>query len=192
VSEGGWLVVGLGNPGPDYVLTRHNAGYLVVDELAARMGASWRAHRTRRAEVADGRLGDGVRVSLAKPRAFMNEAGGPVSALAVYTKTPVDHLVAVHDDLDLEFGTVRVKQGGGDGGHNGLRSLRRSLGSGDFYRARVGIGRPPGLQDPADYVLSRFTAAQRRNLSEIITRTADAVEELVRSGLTTTQNRFHA
>ena len=122
----------------------------------------------------------------------MNESGGPVAALAAYAKTPVERLVAVHDDLDLEFGTVRVKQGGGDGGHNGLRSLRRSLGSGDFYRARVGIGRPPGLQDPADYVLSRFTAAQRRNLSEIITRTADAVEELVRSGLTTTQNRFHA
>jgi PTH1 family peptidyl-tRNA hydrolase len=192
VSEGGWLVVGLGNPGPGYALTRHNAGYLVVDELAARMGASWRAHRTRRAEVADGRLGDGVRVSLTKPRAFMNEAGGPVAALAGYAKTPVDRLVAVHDDLDLEFGTVRVKQGGGDGGHNGLRSLRRSLGSGDFYRARVGIGRPPGLQDPADYVLSRFTATQRRDLTEIITRTADAVEELVRSGLTTTQNRFHA
>jgi PTH1 family peptidyl-tRNA hydrolase len=189
VSAGGWLVVGLGNPGPTYARTRHNAGYLVVDELAARMGAGWRSHRTRRAEVAEGRLGDapGVRVSLAKSRAFMNESGGSVAALAAYDKTPVERLVAVHDDLDLEFGTVRVKHGGGDGGHNGLRSLRRSLGSGDFYRARVGIGRPPVSQDPADFVLSGFTAAERREISGIVTQAADAVEELLCAGLSAAQ-----
>ena len=143
--------MGLGNPGPDYAGTRHNVGYLVTDELARRMGSPFRAHKSGRAEVVEGRLTPpgqpGPRVVLARPRCYMNESGGAVKALASFYKVPPDRIVAIHDELDIPFGTLRVKLGGGDNGHNGLRSLRSSLGTGDFYRVRAGVGRPPGRQD---------------------------------------------
>ncbi len=194
-----WLVVGLGNPGPSYAGNRHNVGYLVSDELASRIGGSFRAHKSGRAEVVEGRLGGpvsapgmgGVRVVLARPRSYMNETGGPVSALAKFYKVPVERIVAVHDELDIPFDTLRIKRGGGDGGHNGLRSMRRSLGSGEFYRVRVGIGRPPGRQDPADFVLSNYSAVERKVLPFQVDRAADAVESLVTEGLERTQGRFN-
>jgi len=194
VSEPLWLVVGLGNPGPTYARHRHNVGYLVNDELADRTGGSFRAHKTGRADVVEGRLGGpgGPRVVLARPRSYMNETGGPVAALASFYKVAVDHVVAVHDELDLPFDTLRVKLGGGDNGHNGLRSMRASLGSGEFYRVRVGIGRPPGRQSPADFVLSDYSAAERKVLPFQVDVAADAVESLLTEGLTATQGRFNS
>ena len=195
-STGVWLVVGLGNPGPDHAGTRHNVGYLVTDELARRMGSPFRAHKSGRAAVVEGRLTPpghpGPRVVLARPRGYMNESGGPVKALASLYKVPTDRIVAVHDELDIPFGTLRVKLGGGDNGHNGLRSLRSSLGAGDFYRVRVGVGRPPGRQDPADFVLSNYSAAERKELVFQVDRAADAVESLLAVGLERTQAQFNS
>jgi PTH1 family peptidyl-tRNA hydrolase len=189
-----WLVVGLGNPGPSYAGHRHNVGYLVASELAERMGSSFRAHKTGRADVVEGRLPppDGPRVVLVRTRSYMNESGGPVKQLAAFYKVPPDRIVAIHDELDLPFDTMRVKLGGGDNGHNGLRSLRRSLGTGDFHRVRIGIGRPPGRQDVADFVLSNYTAAERRSVPLQVTTAADAVESLVADGLERTQARFNS
>ena len=190
-----WLVVGLGNPGPRYAGNRHNVGYLVNEELSARLGSAFRAHKSGRADVVEGHLGPpgaASRVVLARPRCYMNETGGPVAALCQFYKIPVDRLVAVHDELDLPFESLRVKRGGGDNGHNGLRSIRSSLGSGDFYRVRVGVGRPPGRQSPADFVLSDYPAAQRSLLPLQVDRAADAVESLVRDGLEQTQSRFNS
>jgi PTH1 family peptidyl-tRNA hydrolase len=190
-----WLVVGLGNPGTSYAGHRHNVGYLVIAELAERMGASFRAHKSGRADVVEGRLAPpgtpGPRVVLVRPRTYMNETGGPVKQLAAFYKVPTDHLVVVHDELDLPFDTMRVKLGGGDNGHNGVRSLRGALGTGDFYRVRIGIGRPPGRQDVSDFVLSDYSAAQRRELPLQIVTAADAVESLVTDGLDKTQGRFN-
>jgi peptidyl-tRNA hydrolase, PTH1 family len=196
-----WLVVGLGNPGPSYAGHRHNVGYLVNDELAARVGGAFKAHKSGRADVVEGRLGGpgggggggvgGVRVILARPRCYMNEVGGPVAALSGFYKVPPEHIVAVHDELDLPFDTLRVKLGGGDNGHNGLRSLRRSLGSGEFYRVRVGIGRPPGRQAPADFVLSDYSSMERKILPFQVDHAADAVESLLIQGLEKTQNQFN-
>jgi PTH1 family peptidyl-tRNA hydrolase len=190
-----WLVVGLGNPGPTYAGTRHNIGYLVADELARRLGGGWRKHKTGRADVVEGRLGtpgsDGPRIVLGRPRSYMNEVGGPVKALATFYKVPPERLVAVHDELDIAFGTLRTKLGGGDNGHNGLRSLRSSLGTGDFYRVRAGIGRPPGRQDPADFVLSDYTKVERNELPFQVDTAADAVESLVTAGLEATQQRYN-
>jgi PTH1 family peptidyl-tRNA hydrolase len=191
-----WLVVGLGNPGPTYAGTRHNVGYLVADELARRVGSPFRAHKSGRAEVVEGRLAPpGVpapRVVLVRPRSYMNEVGGPVKALAGFYKVAPDHLVVVHDELDIAFGTLRVKFGGGDNGHNGLRSLRSSLGTGDFYRVRAGIGRPPGRQDPADFVLSGWSSTERKELPFQVDRAADAVETLIDRGLEATQQLFNS
>jgi len=190
-----WLVVGLGNPGPAYAGNRHNIGYRVGDELAGRMGAPFKAHKSGRAEVVEGRLGGvpgGARVVLARPRCYMNETGGPVATLARFYKVPVERVVAIHDELDIPFGTLRVKLGGGDNGHNGLRSMRSSLGSGDFYRVRVGIGRPPGRQSPADFVLSDYSGAQRKELPFQTDLAADAVESLVTEGLDRTQSKFNS
>jgi peptidyl-tRNA hydrolase, PTH1 family len=191
-----WLVVGLGNPGPSYAGHRHNIGYLVADELAERMGAPFRAHKSGRADVVEGRLTPpgtpGPRVVLARARSYMNESGGPVKQLATFYKVSPDHVVAIHDELDLPFDTLRVKLGGGDNGHNGLRSLRGSLGTGDFYRVRIGIGRPPGRQDVADFVLSDFSAAERKALPLQVSLAADAVESLVADGLERTQARFNS
>ena len=191
-----WLVVGLGNPGPAYSGHRHNVGYLVTDELAARMGEKFRAHKSGRADVVEGRLGapglPGPRVVLARPRCYMNESGGPVKALASFYKVPPERIVAIHDELDIGFGTLRVKLGGGDNGHNGLRSMRGSLGTGDFYRVRAGIGRPPGRQEVADFVLSNYSTVERRELPFQVDHAADAVETLVTEGLERTQQRFNS
>ena len=190
-----WLVVGLGNPGPAYAAHRHNVGYLVVEELARRQASAFRAHKSGRAQVVEGHLGapgsQGPRVVLAETRAFMNELGGATKALATFYKVPAARLIAVHDELDIPFGTLRVKLGGGDGGHNGLRSMRGSLGTGDFYRVRVGIGRPPGRQDPADFVLSPYSSTERKELPFQVDRAADAVESLLTSGLEPTQQQFN-
>lgn len=188
-----WLVVGLGNPGPGYAGTRHNVGYLVADELAARMGSSWRAHKSGRAAVVEGRFQTpGPRVVLARPRCYMNESGGPVKALASFYKVPPAAVIAVHDELDIAFGTLRIKFGGGDNGHNGLKSMRSSLGTGDFYRVRAGIGRPPGRQDPADYVLSNYSGTERKELPFQIDRAADSIEALIAEGLDVAQARFNS
>ncbi len=185
------LIVGLGNPGPEYADTRHNVGRMVLGRLADQLGIKFGRHRRGNAEVATGRIGSS-RVTLMNSRGYMNESGGPVAAVLAYEKLTVDQLVVVHDDLDLEFGRVRLKVGGGDGGHNGLKSIRKSLGSGDFPRVRVGIGRPPGRQDPADYVLRAFSAEQRRELPLILTEGVEAIEVLLLDGLDVAQNRFHA
>jgi peptidyl-tRNA hydrolase, PTH1 family len=191
-----WLVVGLGNPGPTYAGHRHNIGYLVTDELARRIGSPFKAHKQGRAEVVEGRLGapgtPGPRVVLVRPRCYMNEVGGPTKALASFYKVPADHVVAIHDELDIAFDTMRVKKGGGDNGHNGLKSIRGSLGTGDFYRVRVGIGRPPGRQDPADFVLSNYSTAERKVLPFQVDTAADAVESLLTEGLEKTQQRFNS
>ena len=191
-----WLVVGLGNPGPSYAGHRHNVGYLVTDELASRMGSPFRSHKSGRAEVVEGRLGapgaQGPRVVLARPRCYMNETGGPVKALATFYKVPPERIIAIHDELDIAFGTLRVKLGGGDNGHNGLRSMRSSLGTGDFYRVRAGIGRPPGRQDVADFVLSDYSRVEQKELPFQVDHAADAVETLITEGLEKTQQRFNS
>jgi peptidyl-tRNA hydrolase, PTH1 family len=191
-----WLVVGLGNPGPTYAGHRHNIGYLVTDELARRLGSPFKAHKQGRAEVVEGRLGapgtPGPRVVLVRPRCYMNEVGGPTKALATFYKVPADHVVAIHDELDIPFDTMRVKMGGGDNGHNGLKSIRGSLGTGDFYRVRVGIGRPPGRQDPADFVLSNYSSAEKKVLPFQVDTAADAVESLLTEGLEKTQQNFNS
>jgi len=184
-----WLVVGLGNPGAQYAANRHNCGFLTADVLAGRMGAGFTRQRTR-AMVATGRL-SGVLVTLAEPLSFMNLSGGPVAALRSYYKIPVERIVVVHDELDLPFGVLRLKQGGGDGGHNGLRSVTAALGTRDYLRVRIGIGRPPGRMDPADYVLRDFSPAERRVLPDVLERSADAVESILSRGLAAAQNEFH-
>ena len=192
-AQGVWLVVGLGNPGTRYAAHRHNVGYRVADLLAERMGARFRAHKSGRAEVVEGRLAvPGPRVVLARPRCYMNESGGPVKALASYYGVDPDHLVAVHDELDIAFGTLRIKFGGGDNGHNGLRSLRSSLGTGDFYRVRVGIGRPLGRTGVSDFVLSPYSTSETRELEVQVVEAADAVESLLSAGLAETQQRYNS
>jgi PTH1 family peptidyl-tRNA hydrolase len=194
-----WLVVGLGNPGPAYAGNRHNVGAMVVRELARRhdgAAPTFKAHRSR-AVVDEVRLGSvggrpGPRTVLAVPTTYMNESGGPVVGLLKYYGVPVEHLVVVHDELDLPASVVRVKRGGGEGGHNGLRSVSASMATKDYLRVRVGIGRPPGRMDPADFVLRDFNAAERRELPLTIDTAADAVESLVEMGLLDTQQRFHA
>ena len=193
MSDEVWLVVGLGNPGPKYAATRHNVGYLVADELVDRAGGSWRKHKSGRADVAEVRLGGipGVRVVLMRARSYMNESGGPVSSVAKFYDIAPDHVVAIHDELDLDFGRLRVKFAGGDNGHNGLRSMRQSLGTGDFYRVRFGIGRPPGRQPTADYVLRPFAAVERKELPIEVSRAADATESIALRGLPLTQSEFN-
>ena len=187
-----WLAVGLGNPGPRYALTPHNVGYIVLDELAERMGGSLRAHKSGRADVLEGRLElGGPRVVLGRARAYMNLSGGPVKELLAYYKVPLERLVVVHDEIDLPFGSLRVKLGGGDNGHNGLRSLRSALGSGEFHRVRVGVGRPPAGQNAADYVLSMFTLQQKSGIPLLSARSADAVVSLMHQGLERTQADFN-
>jgi PTH1 family peptidyl-tRNA hydrolase len=187
-----WLVVGLGNPGPRYAGTRHNIGYLVADELARRLGGGFRRHKSGRADVVVGRLGlGGPRLVLGRPHTFMNETGGPVSGLAKFYKVEPDRIIAIHDELDIAFGTLRIKRGGGDNGHNGLKSMRSSLATGDFYRVRAGIGRPPGRQSPADFVLSNYSTVERKELPFQIADAADAVESLITAGLDETQQRFN-
>jgi len=191
VAPGPALVVGLGNPGPDYDRTRHNVGFRVVELLAARAGGGRFAKHRSNADVLEGRLA-GRKVVLAKPRTYMNVSGGPVAGLARYFSVEPADLVVVHDDLDLGFGVVRLKRGGGEGGHNGLRSISQSLGTKDYLRVRFGIGRPPGRQDPADFVLKRFSGAEAKELEFAVDLAADAAEALLADGLEPAQNRFHA
>ncbi len=185
-----WLVVGLGNPGPDYAGTRHNVGVLVVDELAERARGRFAKHKRAHAQVAEERL-QGHRAVLAKPSSYMNESGGPVKGLLDFYKVPMEQLVVIHDELDIPFTTLRLKLGGGDNGHNGLKSIRRSTGSGEFYRVRVGIGRPPGRQDPAEFVLKPWSSVERKELPLLVSDAADAVELLLHEGLERAQNRFN-
>jgi PTH1 family peptidyl-tRNA hydrolase len=184
-----WIIVGLGNPGPEYAGTRHNAGAMVAALLAERMGAKFKAHRTR-CDIAEGRLA-GQPVTVARPRSYMNLSGGPVAALAGFYKIPAQRMVVVHDELDIPFGAVRLKLGGGDNGHNGLRSITTSLGTRDYYRVRFGIGRPPGRMDPAAYVLKDFSVTERKDLPLEVDRCADAVEALLAKGLVAAQNDYH-
>jgi PTH1 family peptidyl-tRNA hydrolase len=193
-----WLVIGLGNPGPKYAGNRHNVGAMVAAELVARHGGgSFKAHKAR-AAVCELRLGvgpggvPGPRTVVAVPSTYMNESGGPVSALLKFYSVDVEHLIVVHDELDIPAGTIRLKRGGGEGGHNGLRSISKSVGTRDYLRVRVGIGRPPGRMDPADYVLRDFSATERKELPFVIDDAADAVESLVALGLVDSQQRFHA
>jgi PTH1 family peptidyl-tRNA hydrolase len=189
-----WLIVGLGNPGPKYAATRHNIGFAVVDGLAVQLGARLARHKRAMALAAEGRLGTpgtGESVVLLEPLSFMNESGGPVKALMGFYGVDAAQLIVIHDELDLPLGSIRTKLGGGDNGHNGLRSIRSSLGSGDFFRVRVGIGRPNGRQDPADYVLSGFGSAERVELPALTERAGQAAESLVLAGLERTQQAFN-
>lgn len=187
-----WLLVGLGNPGKEYAKNRHNVGFMAAELIAERIGVKFGRHRRAHAEVAEGRLGfGGPKLVLAKPLTYMNLSGGPVAALAQFYKVPVGQVIAVHDELDIPYGQLRVKCGGGEGGHNGLRSMSRSLGSKDYVRVRFGIGRPPGRQDPADYVLSDFSAVERKELEFLVDRAADVAEAVVTRGLEWAQNAYH-
>jgi PTH1 family peptidyl-tRNA hydrolase len=189
MADDRWIIAGLGNPGPEYASTRHNAGQMVLAVLADRIGARFKAHRSR-CEIAEGRLANQP-VTLARPLSYMNLSGAPVTALTGFYKTSPQRLVVIHDELDIPFGTVRLKLGGGDNGHNGLRSISQALGTRDYYRVRFGIGRPPGRMDAASYVLHDFTSAERKDLPWAIDRAADATEELIAQGLTEAQNRYH-
>lgn len=197
-AAGPWLVVGLGNPGPRYAANRHNVGYLVIEAMSAELGSprgQLRAHKSGRADVYEGRLGipgsPGPRVVTGRGRTFMNESGGPVATLCDFYRIPLDRLIVVHDELDLDLGEVRLKRGGGDNGHNGLRSIRAALGSGDFYRIRMGIGRPHGRQDVATFVLSDYRRDEADRLDTQVARAVDAGVMLITQGLAATQNRFH-
>jgi PTH1 family peptidyl-tRNA hydrolase len=183
------LVVGLGNPGPGYAGNRHNVGFMVVDELARRAGGRFTSHKAG-TDVLETRLA-GRRVVLARPRSFMNVSGAAVAETARFFKIPLTDVVVVHDDLDLDHGVLRLKRGGGEGGHNGLRSISACLGSRDYLRVRFGIGRPPGRMDPADFVLRDFSPVQRRELDLLVDRCADAVEQLLAQGLAAAQNQLH-
>jgi PTH1 family peptidyl-tRNA hydrolase len=192
VGDEPWLVAGLGNPGKEYAGNRHNVGFRVADLLASRVGAKFGRSKRAHAEVAEGRLGlGGPRLVLVKPLTYMNLSGAPVVSLAQFFKVPVANVVAVHDELDVPFGQVRVKRGGGEGGHNGLRSMSKSLAGKDYARVRFGIGRPPGRQDPADYVLSDFSSAERKELDFLVDRAADVVEAVVVEGVEWAQNKYH-
>ena len=192
MSEGPFLVVGLGNPGPSYAGNRHNVGAMVLDVLAARAGVKLSPGKGKRARtlIGEGRLA-GRRVVLARPTTYMNESGGPVRGLLDYHSLPPENLIVLHDELDISFGAVRLKRGGGEGGHNGLRSITRSTGTKDYLRVRVGIGRPPGRQDPADFVLKDFSATERKELDLLVAEAADAAEELLAQGLEAAQNVVH-
>ncbi|MCX6452059.1 MAG: aminoacyl-tRNA hydrolase [Actinobacteria bacterium] len=188
-----WLILGLGNPGPEYANTRHNIGYFVVEEIAKRISGSFVSHKAR-ADVLEGRLGVGIdapSLILAKAKSYMNESGGPGKALADFYKTPLDHIIVIHDELDLPFEAIRSKLGGGDNGHNGLKSLSKSLGGPGYLRIRMGIGRPQGRQDPADFVLKPFNTEERKVLPLFVDRGSDAVESLLTRGLEETQQRFN-
>ncbi|HTY29226.1 MAG TPA: aminoacyl-tRNA hydrolase [Mycobacterium sp.] len=186
-----FLVVGLGNPGPRYAKTRHNVGFMVADLLAGRLGAAFKVHKKSGAEIVTGRLGHRP-VVLAKPRTYMNESGRQVGPLAKFYSVSRADIIVIHDELDIEFGQIRLKLGGGEGGHNGLRSVAEALGTKDFQRVRIGIGRPPGRKDPAAFVLENFSSAERTQVPTICEMAADACELLIELGLEPAQNQVHA
>ncbi|MFJ4964427.1 aminoacyl-tRNA hydrolase [Streptomyces sp. NPDC088729] len=190
-----WLVVGLGNPGPEYAANRHNVGFMVADLLAERIGGKFKRAQKAQAQVLEGRVGSpgpgSRRVVVAKPMSFMNLSGGPVNALREFYKVPVDRVVAVHDELDVDFGSLRLKSGGGDNGHNGLKSMTKAMGA-DYHRVRFGIGRPPGRMQVADFVLKDFSSTERKELAFLVDRAADAVECLLAEGLERAQSAYNS
>ncbi|MEU1037387.1 aminoacyl-tRNA hydrolase [Streptomyces sp. NPDC005907] len=190
-----WLIVGLGNPGPEYAMNRHNVGFMVADLLAERVGGKFKRAGKAQAQVIEGRIGPpgpaNRRVILAKPMSYMNLSGGPVNALRDFYKVPVGHVVAVHDELDIDHGVLRLKLGGGDNGHNGLKSMTKVMGP-DYHRVRFGIGRPPGRMQVADFVLKDFSSAERKELGYFVDRAADAVEALVIEGLERAQSTYNS
>jgi len=184
------LIVGLGNPGPQYEKTRHNVGFMVADALAGRIGSAFSSHKKSNSDIVQARLGSRS-VVIAKPRTFMNLSGQPVAALARFFSIEPANVVVVHDELDIDFGALRLKLGGGEGGHNGLRSISQHLSTKDYLRVRVGVGRPPGRMDPASFVLKPFSAAERKDLGVVVEEAADAAELLLSAGLEAAQNRVH-
>jgi peptidyl-tRNA hydrolase, PTH1 family len=192
MADDQWLVVGLGNPGPGYASHRHNVGQMALDELASRIGATFKRHKTN-AVVAEGRIAPGgARLVLAKPSTFMNTSGGPVAQLVKFYSLEPARLIVLHDELDIPFDTIKLKVGGGHGGHNGLRDIASAIGTPEFARVRIGIGRPPGRQDPADFVLSPFSKAERETLPSLLSDAADATEDVVTRGLLEAQQRWHS
>jgi len=192
MSNSTWLVIGLGNPGPDYAANRHNVGQMVLDILADRISASFKTHKAN-ASVAEGRLGfGGPKVILAKPGTFMNNSGGPVAGLMKFYDVAIQNVIVIHDELDIDAGAVRVKQAGGHAGHNGLRDIIAAADSNDFVRVRVGIGRPPGRMDAADFVLKNFSGDERKELPLLLALSADAVEEIVTKGVLEAMNAVNA
>ncbi len=189
-----WLVIGLGNPGSEYSATRHNVGQMVVDELAKRHKVKWSSHKSR-TEIAAYKMGTGVdaqSIIIAKSKSYMNETGGPLKALAAFYKVQPDHIIALHDELDIPYAAIRSKISGGDNGHNGLKSMTSALATAEYFRVRLGIGRPMGSQDPADFVLKAFSVAEKKTLPEFIDRGCDVVESLITHGLEETQSRFNS
>ncbi|ATL28345.1 aminoacyl-tRNA hydrolase [Streptomyces formicae] len=190
-----WLIAGLGNPGPEYAMNRHNVGFMVADLLAHRMGAKFKRAAKAQAQVVEGRIGapgpTSRRVILVKPMSYMNVSGGPVTALRDFYKVPTEHIVAVHDELDIDYGTLRLKLGGGDNGHNGLKSMTKAMGP-DYHRVRFGIGRPPGRMQVADFVLKDFSSSERKELDYFVDRAADAVEALIIEGLERAQSTYNS
>jgi peptidyl-tRNA hydrolase, PTH1 family len=190
-----WLIVGLGNPGPEYAMNRHNVGFMVADLLAERIGGKFKRAGKAQAQVVEGRIGPqgpgSRRVVLVKPMSYMNLSGGPVNALRDFFKVPPANVVAVHDELDIDYGTLRLKLGGGDNGHNGLKSMTKAMGA-DYHRVRCGIGRPPGRMQVADFVLKDFSSAERKELDWFVDRAADAVECLVLEGLERAQSTYNS
>jgi PTH1 family peptidyl-tRNA hydrolase len=189
-----WLVVGLGNPGDQYAATRHNIGQMVIDELARRHSVKFSSHKSR-TDIAAFKLGVGIdahSVIIGKSKSYMNETGGPVKALANFYSIEPTKIIALHDELDIPFAAIRTKLAGGDNGHNGLKSMTSSFGTPDYYRIRLGIGRPMGQQDPADFVLKAFSKVEQKDLPEFIDRGADVVESLITKGLDATQSAFNS
>ena len=189
-----WLVVGLGNPGDQYAATRHNIGQMVIDELTRRHSLKLSSHKSR-TDIAAFKLGLGVdahSVVIGKSKSYMNETGGPVKALAAFYSIEPAKIVALHDELDIPFAAIRTKFAGGDNGHNGLKSMTSSFGTSDYFRIRLGIGRPMGEQDPADFVLKAFSKVEQKDLAEFVDRGADVVESLITKGLEATQTAHNS
>lgn len=189
-----WLVVGLGNPGDEYAATRHNVGQMVIDHLVKRHNVKLSTHKSR-TDIAAYKLGVGVdahSIILAKSKSYMNESGGPIKALAAFYSVEPSKIIVLHDELDIPYAAIRTKIAGGDNGHNGLKSLTSSLGTADYFRVRLGIGRPMGQQDPGDFVLKQFSKEEKKNLNEFIDRGADCVEFLIEKGLDLTQSKFNS
>ena len=189
-----WLVVGLGNPGDQYAATRHNVGQMVIDQLVKRHSIKLASHKSR-THIAAYKLGVGIdanQIILAKSQSYMNETGGPIKALANFYSVEPEKIIVLHDELDIGFAAIRTKLGGGDNGHNGLKSMTSAFNTPDYYRVRLGIGRPMGQQDPADFVLKQFSKEEKKDLDEFIERGADVVEFLIEKGLELTQGKFNS
>jgi len=189
-----WLVAGLGNPGDQYAATRHNVGQMVIDQLVKRHSIKLASHKSR-THIAAYKLGVGIdahQIILAKSHSYMNESGGPIKALANFYSVEPENIIALHDELDIGFAAIRTKLGGGDNGHNGLKSMTSAFDTPDYFRVRLGIGRPMGQQDPADFVLKQFSKEEKKELDEFIERGADVVEFLIEQGLELTQGKFNS